>query len=46
LRGTLQTNGEEVIFGRKKINNGELHDMYSSSDIFKDIKFEGMSAGM
>jgi hypothetical protein len=42
LRGIFGTKGDEVTGERRKLHNGELHNLYSSPDIIRQIKSRRM----
>jgi hypothetical protein len=42
LRRTLGHKRVEIIGGRRKRHNGELHNLYSCSDIIRKIRLKGM----
>jgi hypothetical protein len=43
LRGIFGTKGDEVTGEWRKLHNGELHNLYSSPDIIRQIKSRRMS---
>jgi hypothetical protein len=42
LRGIFGPKGEEVTGGWRKLHSGELHNLYSSPDIIRQIKSRRM----
>jgi hypothetical protein len=42
LRGIFGPEGDEVKGERRKLHNGELHNLYSSPDIIRQIKSRRM----
>jgi hypothetical protein len=42
LRGIFGPKRDELTGERRKLNNGELHNLYSSSDIIRQIEARRM----